>query len=65
MIEKKYASPDEMILKVRESKDQYEKSYLAMSFMEKLRVMVRLQRKAYLMGKLNVKPWPVDNAPRR
>ena len=60
MIEKKYKSPEDMILKVRESKEEYEKSYLNMSFMDKLRVLVRLQKKAYLMGQLKVKPWPIE-----
>ncbi len=60
MIEKKYKSPEDMILKVRESKEEYEKSYLNMSFMDKLRVLVRLQKKAYMMGQLKVKPWPIE-----
>jgi hypothetical protein len=62
MIEKKYNSVEDMILKVRESKDEYEKNYLTMSFMDKLRVLVRLQKKAYLMGQLKVKPWPIEEA---
>jgi hypothetical protein len=64
MIEKKYASADEMILKVQESKEEYEKKYLTMSFMDKLRVLVRLQKKAYLMGQLKVKPWPIEEEKR-
>ena len=62
MIEKKYKSPEDMILKVEESKAEYEKKYLTMPFMDKLRVLVRLQKKAYLMGQLKVKPWPIDAA---
>ncbi len=60
MIEKKYDSIEDMIVEVRESKEEYEKNYLAMSFMDKLRVLVRLQKKAYLMGQLKVKPWPIE-----
>ena len=60
MIEKKYNSVEDMVLKVRENKEEYEKKYLTMSFMDKLRVLVRLQKKAYAMGQLKVKPWPID-----
>ncbi|MBM2840496.1 MAG: hypothetical protein HW412_1024 [Bacteroidetes bacterium] len=60
MIEKKYKSVDDMLRKVQESKDEYEKKYLSMSFKDKLRVLVRLQKKAYMMGQLKVKPWPID-----
>jgi len=60
MIEKKYDSIEDMIVEVRESKEEYEKKYLTMSFMDKLRVLVRLQKKAYLMGQLKVKPWPIE-----
>ncbi len=64
MIEKKYTSAEDMILKVKESKEDYEKKYLTMSFMDKLRVLVRLQKKAYLMGQLKVKPWPIEERKR-
>ena len=60
MIQKKYRSPEDLIKKVRESKEQYEKEYLSMSFMDKLRVLARLQKKAYTMGQLKVKPWPIE-----
>ena len=60
MIEKKYNSAEDMLLRVQESKEAYEKKYLTMSFMDKLRVLVRLQKKAYLMGQLEVKPWPIE-----
>ncbi len=60
MIVRKHISVEHMILKVQESKENYEKKYLTMSFMDKLRVLVRLQKKAYLMGQLNVKPWPIE-----
>jgi hypothetical protein len=60
MIEKKYKSVDDMLRKVQESKEEYEKKYLSMSFKNKLRVLVRLQKKAYMMGQLKVKPWPID-----
>lgn len=60
LIEKKYNSADDMLLRVQESKESYEKKYLTMSFMDKLRVLVRLQKKAYLMGQLKVKPWPIE-----
>lgn len=60
MIEKKYKSVDDMLRKVQESKEEYEKKYLSMSFKDKLRVLVRLQKKAYMMGQLKVKPWPID-----
>ncbi len=60
MIEKKYDSIEDMIVEVRESKEEYEKKYLTMSFMDKLRVLVRLQKKAHLMGQLEVKPGPIQ-----
>jgi hypothetical protein len=65
MIEKKYKSEEDMILKVRESKEDYEKKYLTMSFMDKLRVLVRLQKKAYVLGRLKFKPWPIDEENQR
>jgi hypothetical protein len=61
MIEKKYNSVDDMLVKIQASKEDYEKNYLTMSFMDKLRVLVRLQKKAYSMGLLNVKPWPIED----
>ena len=60
MIQKRYRSAEVMIKNVRESKEQYEKGYLSMSFMDKLRVLVRLQEKAYFMGKTRFKPWPIE-----
>jgi hypothetical protein len=60
MITKHYDSVEEMMLRVRESKEAYAAKYLGMSFMDKLRVLVRLQKKAHFMGKLKVKPWPID-----
>jgi hypothetical protein len=59
-LKKKYKSVDDMLRKVQESKEEYEKKYLSMSFKDKLRVLVRLQNKAYMMGQLKVKPWPID-----
>jgi len=59
-VEKKYGSLDDMVSRIQESKEEYEKTYLTMSFMDKLRVLVRLQKKAYALGQLKVKPWPID-----
>jgi len=52
-------SPQEQLAKVIHCKEEYARNRQALSFEEKLRILTKLQEKAYFMGKTKIKPWPV------
>lgn len=54
-----FDSYEEFIKAVCESKEQYEEQRWNLTFEEKLKLLVKLQEKAYAAGKLRVKPWPI------
>ena len=51
-----FDSYDEFIKAMVESKEQYEKRYLTMSFKEKIEVLARIQKKVDFMRGLRVMP---------
>jgi hypothetical protein len=55
----KYGSMEEFIQRVAEDKERQKKVRSRGSFSEKLKVLVRLQEKAFFMGKTRFKPWPL------
>lgn len=55
----RFNSNAEFIQTVAESKVEYDAKRDLLSFEEKLRILVKLQEKAFFMGKLKVKPWPM------
>jgi hypothetical protein len=50
-----------MILKMRESKEKYEKKYLTMSFIDNCEYLCGSQRKHTCLGQLKVKPCLIDD----
>ncbi len=56
---KRLVTPAEHLAAALESKERYAQRRKQLSFEEKLRILVKLQEKAYAMGKTKVKPWPV------
>lgn len=59
MTRTKFHSEADFIQSVAESKHQYDARRSSMSFEEKLRILVKLQEKAALLDKINIKPWPI------
>ncbi|GEM_PF-1801469 len=55
-----FESYDEFIKAVAESKEQYRAGYKTMSYKEKIRQIVRLQKKMYLLGRMKFRPWPIE-----
>lgn len=52
-------SPEEHMKTVVRGKEEYQAYKQKMSFEEKLKILVKLQEKAYFFGKTRVKPWPI------
>jgi hypothetical protein len=61
MTKYQFDSYDEFIKAVAESKAEYRAQYRNLSYKEKIRQIVRLQQKAYLLGRMKFKPWPIDD----
>jgi len=55
----KFDSLDDHIRRVSESKEGYAQKRKGLAFEDKLKILVKLQEKAYLMGKTKFKPWPI------
>lgn len=55
----KYASAEELIQRMIEGKKRATESQNRLTFEEKLRLLVRLQEKAYFWGKTKFRPWPL------
>ncbi|MBI5474320.1 MAG: hypothetical protein HY961_18440, partial [Ignavibacteriae bacterium] len=45
--------------KMTESKEAYRKKVAQLSWEEKIKIVVKLQEKAYAAGLTKMKPWPV------
>jgi hypothetical protein len=60
MAQYKFQSFDEFIQAVAESKEKHRTRYRTLSYKEKIQQVVRLQKKAYVLGRLKFKPWPVE-----
>jgi hypothetical protein len=56
----RFDSPDDHIRRVSESKEEYGRKRKRLTFEEKLRILVKLQEKAYFMRKTRFKPWPIE-----
>lgn len=56
----RFDSPEDHIRRVSESKEEYARKRKDLTFEEKLKILVKLQEKAYFMGKTKFKPWPID-----
>ena len=56
----RFDSADDHIRRVWESKEEYARKRKGLTFEEKLRILVKLQEKAYFMGKTRFKPWPIE-----
>ncbi len=54
-----FKSYEEFLQKMTESKEAYERKVLQLSWEEKIKIVVKLQEKAYAAGWTKVKPWPV------
>lgn len=61
MSDHRFKSHEEFIRAVNKSKAKYDKKRLLLSWKEKLKILVKLQQKAYAAGKLRVKPWPMKD----
>ncbi|MFN0159129.1 MAG: hypothetical protein ACKVRP_13790 [Bacteroidota bacterium] len=61
MSKHQFNSHEEFIRAVSDSKAEYDKKRLHLSWEEKLKILVKLQQKAYAAGKLSVKPWPMKD----
>ena len=59
-MKKIYGNSDELLQEMLKSKEQYEKDKENYTFEEKLKYMVRLQKKLYAMGQTKMKPWPIN-----
>ena len=55
-----FNSAQDFINTVAESKAEYDAKRSRMTFEEKLKVLVKLQEKAFFLGKLSIKPWPIE-----
>jgi hypothetical protein len=61
MSKHQFDSYEEFIRAMSESKAAYEAKRSQLSWREKLKILVKLQEKAYAAGKLRVKPWPISD----
>lgn len=59
-MKKVYGNSNELLQEMLKSKEKYEKDKENYTFEEKLKYMVRLQKKSYAMGQTKIKPWPID-----
>ena len=55
-----FKSPAEQIKAAVASKEDYDRKRKSLSYKEKLNIVVKLQEKAFFMGKTKVKPWPIS-----
>ncbi len=58
---KRIVSPGDQLDAAVRSKASYASWRKLLSFEEKLRILVKLQEKAYFFGRTKFKPWPIDN----
>lgn len=61
MSDHRFESYDDFIRSVSESKMEYNRKRMRLPWKEKLKILVKLQEKAYAAGKLRVKPWPIKD----
>ncbi len=59
MSKHQYSSKEVFLKRMRRDKEKLDKAYKTLSFEEKLRQLVKLQEKAWFMGKMKFKPWPI------
>ena len=55
-------TPGQQLEAAVRGKDRYAAERAALSFEEKLRILVKLQEKAFAMGRTKVRPWPIQSS---
>lgn len=59
-MKKDYTLAKEHVLKISQEKEIYQNEKRFLPFAEKLKILSKLQEKAFLLGKTKIKPWPTE-----